>query len=100
MIRKPMILLLATAGLLAALPAYAQEAESVSQPPSNVAAGYRVDSLDGGFALVTHGIWVQPQAIQPADAAIVTSQLPAKRNKPRPRSVEPSFRRAAYLPHV
>lgn len=74
--------------------------ESVSQSLKNVAAGYRVESSDGGFALVTHGVWVQPQAIQPADAAITTPQLPAKRSKPRSRSVEPSFRRAAYLPHV
>ncbi len=100
MTRKPMILLLAAAGLFAALPAHAQELASVSQPPSNVAAGYRVDSLDGGFALVTHGVWVQPQTAQPAVAAITTPQLSAKRNKSRSRSVEPSFRRAAYLPHV
>jgi len=100
MIRKPMILLLAAAGLLPALPAGAQEVEISSQSPSSVAAGYRVDSLDGGFALVTHGVWVQPQEVQPALAAIATPRLPAKRNKPRSRSVEPSFRRAAYLPHV
>lgn len=100
MIRKPMILTLAAAGVLTALPAQAQEVESVSQPPSNVVAGYRVDSLDGGFALVTHGVWVQPQAVQPTLAAIATSPLPAKPSKPRSRSVEQSFRRAAYLPHV
>lgn len=100
MIRRPMILLLAAAGLFAALPAGAQEVQSISQSPSNVAAGYRVDSLDGGFALVTHGVWVQPQAVQPAGAAIAAPQLPAKRNKVRSRSLEPSFRRAAYLPHV
>lgn len=98
--RKPMILLLAAAGVIAALPAQAQDVEDVSQPPSISAAGYRVDSSDGGFALVTHGVWVQPQAAQPTVAAITTPQMPAKRNKPMSRSVEPSFRRAAYLPHV
>lgn len=100
MTRKPMILLIAAAGLFAALPAQAQEVESVSQSPSNVAAGYRVDSLEGGFALVTHGIWAKPQAAQPDLAVMTTPQMPAKRNKSRPRSVEPSFRRAAFLPHV
>lgn len=100
MIRKPMILLFAAASLLAALPTHAEEKESVLRSPSNVAAGYRVDSLDGGFALVTHGVWMQPQAVQPAVTAIASPQLPAKRNKARSRSVEPSFRRATYLPHV
>lgn len=100
MIRKPMIFLLAAAGLLAALPAHAEDVESVAQSPSNVAAGYRVDSLDGGFALVTHGVWVRPQAVQPSATTIATPQLPTKGSKSRPRSVEPSFRRAAYLPHV
>lgn len=100
MIRKPMILLLAAAGLLAALPVQAQEVESASQSPSNAAAGYRVDSSDGGFALVNHGVWAQPQAVQPTVATTATPQLPAKRSKSRSRSVEQSFRRAAYLPHV
>lgn len=100
MFRKPMILSFAAAGLIATQPTQAQEVESVSQSLSNAAAGYRVDSLDGGFALVTHGVWVRPQAVQPADATIAMAQLPAKRNKPRSRSVEPSFRRAIYLPHV
>lgn len=100
MIRKPMILSLAATSLFAALPAHAQEVESISQSSSNVSAGYRVDSLDGGFALVTHGVWLQPRAAQPADATIAKPQLHTRPSKPRPRSVEPSFRRAAYLPHV
>ena len=52
-----------------------------------------------GFALVTHGVWVQPQIVRPAVAAIATPQLPAKRSRSRSRSVEPSFRRAAYSDH-
>jgi soluble lytic murein transglycosylase-like protein len=95
-----MIVLFAAAGLIAALPAQAQDVEDTSPSPLNTAAGYRVDSSDGGFELVTHGAWVQPQAVQRTDAAITTSKLPAKSKQPRPRSVVPSFRRAAYLPHV
>lgn len=98
--RKPMISLLAAAGLIAALPARAQDGNDVSQYPSESASGYRVDNSDSGFALITHGVWVQPQAAQPTVTAIARPQLPAKRSKFRSRTLEPSFRRAAYLPHV
>ena len=98
--RKPLISLFAAAGLIAAHPARAQDVDDVSKSPSDTAAGYRVDSSDGGFALVTHGVWPLPQATQPPVPAIARPQLPAKRSKSRSRTVEPSFRRAAYLPHV
>lgn len=100
MIQKPTILLLCAAGLLTALPACAQELESVSQSPTNVAAGYRVDSLDGGFALVTHGVWVRPEATHPAVTAVPKPQLPEVIARTSRTSIAPSFRRAAYLPHV
>lgn len=95
--------LLVAAGLAAGSPALAQYdggALAVAAEPTD---GYRVDGTAGEFQLVTHGVWRAPEAAAPPALVLPDAQLPRPITHGRARttvSVQPSFRRAAYLPHV
>jgi soluble lytic murein transglycosylase-like protein len=79
----------------ALLYAGAAAAEDVGAP----ATGYRVADTDGGFQLVEHGFWQQPEARQAAGfTPIGPIQASAPVGAGRPRSSH--FRRASYLPRV
>ena len=103
MSRKLIITLALSVGLALACPALAQDtlahAPTVAeqQPP-----GIRVDQANGGFQLVTLGIWAQP--------AVALAEVPSASSPARPTAAasrrqrdtkrKSSFRRAIYLPHV
>lgn len=103
MAQKEIGTLLAAAALLVGSPALAQDDNLTGMPSESVAAGYRVDGSAGDFQLVTHGVWQAP--VQIAGPALIpihpTGLGPSKprRIKKTPTN-QPSFRRAAYLPHV
>lgn len=95
--------LLTTAALLLGKPALAQVANPMDLPADRDVAGYRIDGSAAGFQLVTHGVWSSPmQKAQPALAPIEPANVrPLAPHKVKKVSrTRPSFRRAAYLPHV
>lgn len=102
MTRKIVLALAALASVFAAFPAFAQEGDVGAMPAAEGLAGTRVDQGQGGFQLVTHGVW---QAA-PASQAMFQPMPPLQSARPRKtqarstRRPEPSFRRAVYLPHV
>ena len=103
MTQKALGTLPAAAALLFGSPALAQDANPTDLPPDSDVAGYRVDGSAAGFQLVTHGVWRAPvQSTESAQALIEPasrgSLIPHKTKKVS--STKPSFRRAAYLPHV
>ena len=103
MTQKAFGTLLAAAALLFGSPALAQDANPTGLPPDSDVAGYRVDGSAAGFQLVTHGVWRAPvQSAQPAQPLIEpASPRPSiPRRIKKVSNLEPSFRRAAYLPHV
>lgn len=103
MAQKTFGTLLMEAALLVGSPALAQDDNSTDMPSESEAAGYRVDGSAGDFQLVTHGVWQAPEHI--AQPALMPIQ-PAGLGPSKPRKIQkapgaqPSFRRAAYLPHV
>lgn len=103
MAQKEIGTLLAAAALLVGSPALAQDDNLTGMPSESAAAGYRVDGSAGDFQLVTHGVWQAP--VQIAGPARIQNQ-PTGLGPSKPRrikkatSAQPSFRRAAYLPHV
>jgi soluble lytic murein transglycosylase-like protein len=65
--------------------------------------GYRIEESQGGFALVTHGVWrARVQEALPIDVArsLGPTRLANAQLRPVARAKRTSFRRAAYLPHV
>lgn len=95
--------LLTAAALLVGSPAQAQDEILTDMAPESAAAGYRVDGSAEDFQLVTHGVWRAPEQI--AGSAPTPNQPnglgPSKHRKIQKRpATQPSFRRAAYLPHV
>ncbi len=96
--------LCAVAGLATSWPAAAQDDGSFSAASSSPASGYRIESSEAGFRLVTHGVWRAAGAPQSESGSTETvsgtsramPQLTAKLRQ----SAAPSFRRAAYLPNV
>lgn len=103
MAQKTIGTLLMTAALLVRSPALAQDEMLADITPESAAVGYRVDGSAGDFQLVTHGVWQAP--VQIAGPALIRNQ-PTGLTPSKPRRIqkaaatEPSFRRAAYLPHV
>ena len=105
MAKKLIAALLAVAGLATTTPAVAQDDGTVSTPSSNSASGFRIENSDAGFELVTHGIWRSPAAPLPSvgissDVVSGTPRAISRQGSTRPQGAAPSFRRAAYLPHV
>ena len=105
MAQKLIAALLAVAGLATTTPAVAQDDGTVSAPSPNPASGYRIESSDAGFEIVTHGVWRSPTAQLPStgissDAVLGTPSATSRRGSKRSPGVAPNFRRAAYLPHV
>lgn len=105
MAQKLIAALLAVAGLATTTPAVAQDDGSVSAPSSNPASGFRIESSDGGFELVTHGVWRSLQAPLPSvgissNGVSGTPRALSPQRIKRPQGSAPSFRRAAYLLHV
>jgi soluble lytic murein transglycosylase-like protein len=102
MTRKIALALAALATISIAFPASAQEGDEGISSAAEGSTGARIDQSQGGFQLVTHGIW---QAA-PANLAMIEPSLPLPSAQPRKaqtrsaRRPEPSFRRAIYLPHV
>lgn len=100
--RKIALALAALASISAAFPASAQEGDERNASEAEGFAGTRIDQSQGGFQLVTHGVW-QPS---PVSSAMLQPMLPLtsaqsrKANTRSARRPEPSFRRAVYLPHV
>jgi len=103
MAQKTFGTLFAAAALLVGSPSFAQQEKLTDLPPESAAAGYRVDGSTGDFQLVTHGVWQAP--VQIAGPVTIPIQ-PTGLGSSRPRKIQkaagaqPSFRRAAYLPHV
>lgn len=96
-------LLLATAALPGISSASAQVAEPGAMPAGESTPGSRVDGSDGGFKLVTLGVWAQPNALLQTPAAenqssalfsIPKSSANARRHR------EADLRRSAFLAHV
>lgn len=103
MTQKTIGKLLTAAALLVGSPALGQDDILTGMPSDSVATGYRVDGSAGEFLLVTHGVWPAPeQTTGPAPTPIQPSGLgPPKLHKfQKASATQPSFRRAAYLPHV
>ena len=104
MAQKLISSLLAAAGLATCFPAAAQDDASVAAAVSNPAAGYRAENTGAGFQLITHGLWraPEPPPSEPGPAATVwgTPRASSPRGAKRQHGAAPSFRRAAYLPHV
>lgn len=103
MAQKMIGTLLPAAALLFGSSALAQNANPTDLPPDSDVAGYRVDGSAAGFQLVTHGVWRAPvqsvqSALSPTEPANLRPVIPRKSKKVS--RLEPSFRRAAYLPHV
>jgi len=95
--------MLTTTALLLGNPALAQDAEPTDLPADNDVGGYRIDDSAAGFQLVTHGVWRSPMQkslpdLAPLESASIRPSVPLKTKKVA--SAQPSFRRAAYLPHV
>jgi len=95
--------MLTTTALLLGNPALAQDAEPTDLPADNGVGGYRIDNSAAGFQLVTHGVWRSPMQkslpdLAPLESASIRPSAPHKTKKVA--SAQPSFRRAAYLPHV
>lgn len=103
MAQKTIGTLLTAAALLVGHPALAQDEILTDLPSEGPTAGYRVDGSAGDFQLVTHGAWQAPAQI--AGSALTANQPtgpgPSKPHKiQKAPATQPSFRRAAYLPHV
>lgn len=103
MAQKTIGTLLTAAALLLGNPALAQEANSTDLTANSETAGYRIDGSAAEFQLVTHGVWRSQMQkdlpdLAPLEPASMRRSLPRKSKKVS--SVQPSFRRAAYLPHV
>jgi len=102
MTRKIALALAALVSASAPSPASAQEGDERNAAEAESIAGTRIDQSQGGFQLVTHGVW---QAA-PVNQAMFQPVLPLRSSRPRKaqaisaRRPEPSFRRAVYLPHV
>mgnify|MGYP000249263299 CR=1 FL=1 len=102
MTRKIALALAALASVSAAFPASAQEGEERNVAEAESFAGTRIDEGQGGFQLVTHGVW-QPGPVSQAmllSAQTLPAAQPRKAHARNARRPEPSFRRAIYLPHV
>lgn len=103
MAQKTIATLLTAAALLVGSPALAQDEILTDIPPESAAPGYRVDGSAGGFQLVTHGVWKAPVQIEGSPLA---ANQPTGLGQSKPHKIQkapanqPSFRRAAYLPHV
>ena len=94
--------LLSAAGLAMASPAAAQNDDTI-QVPHELAAGYRIEGSDAGFQLVTHGVWRAPDPLMQVSAMPIEPEAPkalSRRKATSTQHTSPSFRRAAYLPHV
>ena len=103
MAHRLLVLLLAAVTIFGASRVSAQDADG---PPYHVplhAPGYQIDGFGGGFTLVTHGVWLSPEAT-PSPAQILdqpTDSLPrphlaATKSKLR----SSNSRRTAYLADV
>ena len=84
--------------------AAAQDDGSVSAASPGPASGYRIEDPERGFKLVTHGVWRSPEPLpsERSSTAMVsgTPGAMSRQGSKRPQGAAPSFRRAAYLPHV
>lgn len=103
MAQKTIGTLLTAAALLLGSPALAQEANLTDLPANSETAGYRIDGSAAEFQLVTHGVWrAQVLSAQPAQPLVEPASLRPSipRRTRKVSNLEPSFRRAAYLPHV
>jgi soluble lytic murein transglycosylase-like protein len=105
MAQKLIATLVAVAGLASTTPAMAQDDDTASALLPNPASGYRIENSGAGFEIVTHGVWRSPQAPLPlvgisSDAVSGTPRATLRQSLRRPQGAAPSFRRAAYLPHV
>ena len=104
MAQKLIASLLAVAGLATCFPAAAQDDASERAASSNPTSGYDIENSESGFQLVTHGVWRSPEPLPPEGGSTATvSGTPraiSRQGSKRPQGAAPSFRRAAYLPHV
>ena len=83
--------------------ATAQNAELNPVQSTEVTTGYRTESSDGGFKLVTFGVWSQPDAAPSVDTGAQTTTR--SDTAPKPPSIhrgprQASLRRSAFLAHV
>jgi soluble lytic murein transglycosylase-like protein len=97
--------------LCTSMPVAADEAGSVDLQAAVSEArgtneGYKIEEGQGGFALVTHGVWrarvQEEQEASPVDVArsLRPTRLANAQLRRVARTKRTSFRRAAYLPHV
>ena len=105
MAQKMIATLLGMAGMATCCPAAAQDDGSVSGASPSPALGYRIEDSEAGFQLVTHGVWRAPEVPLPpgrGSTATVSGapRATSRQGSKRPQGAAPSFRRAAYLPHV
>lgn len=104
MTQKLIASLLAAAGLTTCVPVAAQDDGSVTAATSSPASGYHVQNSEAGFQLVTHGVWRSPKPLPLEHGLTATvSGTPRAISRQGPKRLQgaaPSFRRAAYLPHV
>lgn len=103
MTRKTTFALALAAGLGVSCPAVAEQPEEQVVPEETFSDGARIDESQGGFQLITHGVWQVPTPVSPLLTDLPTTQGPAiaaaTPRKPGARPA-PSYRRAVYLPHV
>lgn len=95
--------LLALAGIALSAPATAQTETDWQEPTSEGPQGYAVEGPSGGFELITHGIWRVPVQAERSGEELGTAPVllkTASRQSVKRTQGQPSFRRAAYLPHV
>lgn len=103
MTRKTTFALALSASLGVSCPAVAQQSDQQFAPSETVSGGARVDESQGGFNLVTHGVWEAPTPV-----SMFLTDLPKRQDSPpvptalrRPSPLPaPSYRRAVYLPQV
>jgi Transglycosylase SLT domain len=103
MTRKTAFALALAASLGDSCPAVAEQPEEQSVPAEHLSGGTRIEEDQGGFQLVTHGVWqgTGPGLIMIADTSVQHGPAkPATTRQKRTAPPAPSFRRSIYLPHV
>lgn len=66
-------------------------------PAFDGSAGARVEVADGGFQLITHGIWSEATTVATSRER---ARSPKLQTRIKPRTEHSNFRRAIYLPRV
>jgi soluble lytic murein transglycosylase-like protein len=103
MTRNTTFALTLAASLGASCPAVAEQLDEQVVSVEPVSGGARIDESQGGFQLVTHGVWSEQTPVSSQLTDLPTTQVSAiAATAPRRWNAHPapSYRRAVYLPHV